>query len=263
MGPRTKIICYLVAVAGLLLFGRLFYKDFSRLQTAAGQLGAPAPETNAASVASVPGSETNQAVTNVAAAKPKPAPPRPATVGKDYSRLFIYGGSFVVCVLGFGFLLAHDISSFAGDRAMKLMFNDEGEAMSDPAYEEAEQVWANGEPLEAIRLMRDYLKKNPREQHVALRIAEIYEKDLGNYLAAALEYEDVLTKKLSQERWGWAAIHLCNLYSSKLNQPEKALELLRRVDAECGITAPAAKARKRLAAYDAAGAAALNEEPTA
>src|SRR5438477_11946325 len=108
---------------------------------------------------------------------------------------------------------------------MKLMFNDEGEAMSDPQYEEAEQVWANGEPLEAIRLMREYLNTNPREQHVALRIAEIYEKDLGNYLAAALEYEEVLTKKLSQERWGWAAIHLCNLYSSKLNQLEKALEL--------------------------------------
>ena len=34
--------------------------------------------------------------------------------------------------------------------------------------------------------MREYLKKNPREQHAALRIAEIYEKDLQNNLAAAL-----------------------------------------------------------------------------
>ena len=60
--------------------------------------------------------------------------------------------------------------------------------------------------------MRDYYNKNPREVHVALRIAEIYEKDLNNHLAAALEYEEVLKKKLPAERWGWAAIHLVNLY---------------------------------------------------
>jgi len=30
--------------------------------------------------------------------------------------------------------------------------------------------------LEAVRLMREYYNKNPREVHVALRIAEIYEK---------------------------------------------------------------------------------------
>ena len=56
--------------------------------------------------------------------------------------------------------------------------------------------------------MREYLLKNPREQHVSLRIAEIYEKDLANPLAAALEYEEVLKQKLPAERWGWAAIHL-------------------------------------------------------
>src|SRR2546429_1455339 len=49
-------------------------------------------------------------------------------------------------------------------------------------------LFRSGNFLEAIQLMRDYLKQNPREQHVALRIAEIYEKDLQNFLAAALEY---------------------------------------------------------------------------
>jgi tetratricopeptide (TPR) repeat protein len=99
--------------------------------------------------------------------------------------------------------------------------------------------------LEAIQLMRDFLKKNPRAQYASLRIAEIYEKDLRNYLAAALEYEEVLKKKLPAERWGWAAIHLCNLYS-KTGQQDKVMALLRRIADEYPKTAAAKKARARL-----------------
>ena len=98
--------------------------------------------------------------------------------------------------------------------------------------------------------MREYLQKNPREQHVALRIAEIYESNLSNPLAAALEYEEVLKKNLPAERWGWAAIHLANLYSGALNQPDKAVALLRRIDAEYGTTSAAKKARERLTQID-------------
>jgi len=83
---------------------------------------------------------------------------------------------------------------------------------------------------------------------VALRIDEIYEKDLGNYLAAALEYEEILKKKLSAERWGWAAIHLANLYSGKLKKSQQAVDLLQRIVAEYGQTAAAKKARERLLA---------------
>ena len=86
----------------------------------------------------------------------------------------------------------------------------------------------------------------PRHQYVALRIAEIYEKDLGNHLAAALEYEEVLKHKLAPERWGWGAIHLANLYSGKLNKPAEAEATLRRIVDDYGQTAAARKARERL-----------------
>ena len=94
--------------------------------------------------------------------------------------------------------------------------------------------------------MREYLKKHPREQFVALRIAEIYEKDLGNPLAAALEYEEILRKKLPPDRWGWAAVHLANLYSGKLDKIEQATALLHRIVDEYGQTPAAKKARERL-----------------
>jgi tetratricopeptide (TPR) repeat protein len=148
-------------------------------------------------------------------------------------------------VVGLGLLAGHDASHYFGTQVVKELYNDEGEGVANPEYEAAEQEWANGHYLEAIRMMRDYLQKNPRQQHVALRIAEIYEKDLGNPLAAALEYEEVLKHKLPPERWGWGAIHLVNLYS-KLNQHDKAVALLRRIHTEYPDTAAAEKARKRL-----------------
>jgi hypothetical protein len=168
--------------------------------------------------------------------------PRPSS---GYARLVTFGGLFFLSVVGIGLLVGHDVSHFLGNRALKTLYNDEGEGIANPDYEVAEQEWANGHHLEAIRLMREYLQKNPREQHVAIRIAEIYEKDLANPLAAALEYEEVLKHKLPPDRWGWSAIHLCNLYS-KLNHHDKCVALLRRINREYGQTPAAEKARKRL-----------------
>lgn len=167
------------------------------------------------------------------------------TMKKPPGRIGFWTGSFVLCVIALGGFIAWDVSNAAGNKALTLLYNDDGAGQKDPEYDQAEQMWANGQPLEAIRMMREYLNKHPREVHVALRIAEIYEKDLNNFLAAALEYEEVLKKKLEPERWGWAAIHLCNLYF-KLNQEDKGYRLLQRIIREQGDTQAAEKARKRL-----------------
>ncbi|MCI0747913.1 MAG: hypothetical protein L0Y58_21105 [Verrucomicrobia subdivision 3 bacterium] len=149
-------------------------------------------------------------------------------------------------LVGLALLFARDFSHGVATKIENLVFNDNLEGVRDPEYDEAERVWANGNHLEAIQLMRDYLKRHPLEQYVAIRIAEIYEKDLGNYLAAALEYEEILKKKLQPDRWGWAAIHLANLYSGKLNKPLEAEAVLRRIIAEHPQTPAAKKGRERL-----------------
>jgi TolA-binding protein len=166
-----------------------------------------------------------------------------------FSTIVMFGGAFFVSVVGLGLLLGHDFSHLVAQRFGRLLFHDEGETIKDTDYEKAEEIWANGNHLEAIQLMRDYLQKNPKEQHVALRIAEIYEKDLGNFLAAALEYEELLKQKLQSEQWGWAAIHLCNLYT-KLGKTDKTVALLKRVVEEYGETSAAEKARKRLEMHE-------------
>ncbi len=195
--------------------------------------------------------ETSNAVAQTAAKKPKKSVQAGAEE-KPSSHMGLWFALFVVSLLGLGLMIASDVSHYMGNRALKVLYNDEGEGMKDPEYDKAEEIWANGQHLEAIKLMREYLAKNPRQQHVSIRIAEIYEKDLGNNLAAALEYEEVLKHKLQPERWGWAAIHLCNLYF-RLNQEQKGFDLLRRIVSDYPNTAAAEKARKRLEQVEGSG----------
>jgi TolA-binding protein len=176
-------------------------------------------------------------------------------------RMMGLGAGMFLCLIGLALLIGNDVSRFFANRVDEFVFNDDLKGVKDPEYEEAERVWATGQHLDALQLMRDYLKKHPREQYVALRIAEIYEADLHNYLAAALEYEEVLKKKLPAERWGWAAIHLANLYSGKLNKSAQATALLRRIVDEYGQTAAAKKARERLGMPEPVAVAAPLPEP--
>lgn len=200
--------------------------------------------TNTAAISPAP---TNQlaATTNSPVPKKKKRAVTRLTVQQDRAEMIRYLAALVGTLIGLGVLIAIDVSHLIGSQATNYLFNDVADAARDPAYERAEAEWANGRHLEAIQMMREFLKKNPRELYAALRIAEIYEKDLRNYLAAALEYEEVLKFKLPAERWGWSAIHLCNLYS-KLGQQPKAAALLHRIVGEYPRTGAAKKARARL-----------------
>ena len=213
-----------------------------------------------------PGTASNE-VANVAApsnvvavveaSKPAPAPV-PASGTKDArpSKPFGWLGGFVAGLLLLAGFVAWEVAQWFSRRTGSVVFSEDAPSETDPEYDAAEAEWAKGNHLDAIAMMRDYLKKNPREQYVSIRIAEIYEKDLSNPLAATLELEEVLTQPLSREKWGWTAIHLANLYSGTMNQPSKAIALLERILAEYPETGAAKKARARLGVSEAAPAGA-------
>lgn len=230
MTKQIKAGLYVILLIAACTFGYLTYTQYNRLMDDALDPEKSEPPSDVPALEQQPDSRASS----------------------GYARVLTFGGLFFASVVMLGAIFGHDASQFVGNRFLQPPYDGDSKLSADPDYEEAEQVWADGHHLEAIRLMREYLQRNPREQHVALRIAEIYEKDLQNYLAAALEYEEVLNKKLPAERWGWAAIHLCNLYF-KLNHADKAVALLRRIEADYPDTAAAEKARKRLALYDSGG----------
>jgi hypothetical protein len=77
------------------------------------------------------------------------------------------------------------------------------------------------------------------------RIAEIYRYDLKNVLAAALEYEELLKHKLPDDQWAWSALHLAKLYG-QLNEYEKSVALLEKLDASYAHTIAGRRAKKAL-----------------
>ena len=226
MNPILRVVLYVVLVLIAVVFGQRFFAVYSLKMEQAARRFDQVDSTNSPSTSAtdakteVPSANSADAKTdappvsatdgntNVASADApdaKPAArtkPKPVIAKPVPSHLGLYAAGTLAAVIVLGLLLAHDVSHYFAQRTHKALYNDEGEGIANPEYERAEQVWADGDHLEAIRLMREHLVKNPREQHVALRIAEIYEKDLQNPLAAALEYEEVLKNKLESERWG-------------------------------------------------------------
>jgi hypothetical protein len=173
-------------------------------------------------------------------------PARLTNDARAQSRMMGYGFGLVLVAAGLGFMISRDASYWFASHGVDTLLSDNVDPVKDPDYDHAEQVALEGRPLEAIDLLRQFLKLHPRELYAAIRIAEIYENDLQNPLAAALEYEEVLKHKFNPEKWGWAAIHLVNIYNGKLNRPEQAMGWLRRIVAEHPATAAARKARERL-----------------
>lgn len=259
MNRPLKIILYLVFITMAVWFGVATRNNFRKATAGEKAREQKLDEASAIEVTNAVVTENTKVAatdtTNAAPALTTNLPARrvaaaPVTGSSPfYSKMISYGLLCCAGFVGFAFLLARDVSHFFAHKAEQALFNDDGVPL-DPEYEQAEELWKDGKYLEALNSMRDYLNKHPREQYVALRIAEIYEENLFNPLAAALEYEEVLKKNLPAERWGWAAIHLANIYSGKLSQPDKAIALLRRIDSDYGQTTAANKARERLAQID-------------
>ena len=265
MSRKLKLVLYAVCLVAVIILGSITVSSYHQATKASEHRAATlarvtADETNTTEVTNTTEitnliaetAVTNAIPTNAAAVKrdqPDDSAQIAGASSRGYTRMVTYGLALLVFFLGLASLIAYDVSHFLGSRAEKALFNDDG-APLDPEYEQAEELWKDGKYLECVNALRDYLNKHPREQYVALRIAEVYEENLNNPLAAALEYEEVLKKNLPPERWGWAAIHLANLYSGRLNQPDKSVALLRRIDAEFGQTTAANKARERLVQID-------------
>src|SRR5437660_8725322 len=140
MSNKVKLSLYIVLTLGACVFGFFAWKNYERLMTGVQTTAKGSPE--------VPALEGKS----------------PPSTYEGYSRAMTFGVLFFIMIVSLGLLIGHDLSQFFGNRALKVLYNDEGVGLSDPEYEQAEQVWADGHHLEAIQLMREYLQKNPREQ---------------------------------------------------------------------------------------------------
>lgn len=270
MNLPWRIALYVVLTLGAVFFTQRFFAAVERDRERVSARYTEADEDAGAAVGEV--TATNEAagdvdggagavgqagMTNAGEVAGTPGRTAPVAVEPARSRKGLYGALALFSVLGLGLMVGREVSQYVGHHVQRELYGEASEPVGDPEYDEAERVWADGEHLEAVRLLREFLKHKPNKLHAAFRIAEIYEKDLGNPLAAALEYEVILGHRLERQRWGWAAIHLVNLYN-RLGKTDEAEALLNRIVTECPGTEPAAKARQRLGLPEEGAA---SEEP--
>lgn len=252
MNPQLKLGLYVLTALGTLVFGLLFTSAWRRADgrpagssSTTARAVASATETNTAGGTNLVVIETNEVAAGEVTPEREPVEVRPAIAARGFGRILLWGLLALFSLVGLGALAAYDMVQYAGRRATDALFDDQGEDVLPTAYEQVEKAYGEGDFLEAIRLLREFLKANPKAVHAQIRIAEIYEKDLNNPLAAALEYEEVLQHRFAPDRKGWTAIHLVNLYN-RLDKSQEAVALLQRVVAEFPGTPAAAKARERL-----------------
>ena len=165
--------------------------------------------------------------------------------GASNSLAVLYVSLLILSLIELAILCGFDLRTFVRNRTEAWMLQAGTPTGPVPELEAAQKVRAAGEPLEAIRMLREYLQANPYEIHVMGKIAEIYRYDLNNDLAAALEYEEMLKHKLPDDQWAWAALHLAKLYG-RLNDLEKSVALLERLDYGYSHTIAGRRARKAL-----------------
>jgi len=165
--------------------------------------------------------------------------------GADRSAMLAWFGGFLICAVLLGLRVAADVGQFLGGLAENHILQGETPETLPEEIHAAEELLKQNRPLEAIHVLRDRLERHPGDHPVQFRIAEIYTEQLRNPLAAALEYEQLLTHKLDPERWGWTAIRLARLYH-RMRDFDKAEALLQRVIRERSKTSAARKAEKLL-----------------
>ena len=225
---KVKLAVYAILIFCTCLFGILFKINYNRYMN-----------------------NDNTDVAEINLDKPDGGPVQTASLASppvNTGTLITYGGLFVCFSIATGLTLGRLLSGYIAEKFVNTLHGNDDTAQYIPHadYEKAEEEWAKNNFLGAIELFREYLKENPTEIHASIRIAEIYEKDLKNYIAAAMEYEEVLKQRLPDEQWGWTAVHLCNLYIGKLNRPDDAIVLMKKIVRDYEFTAAAAKARQHL-----------------
>lgn len=261
MRRLLKLAFYLALFAGGLWFGYATFRDYSLLMIEAVDEDAPAERRERAVIetksqkAARAGDTADQSggLERIVGEEEEFRGLRAnRKITRHYLHLLGNGIGFALCLTVLGFVLAHDL----GD-VLRFGFGKEIQYVDDASarresYERAEYLILKGKNLEAVELLRQIVRGDPKNWHAQLRIAEVYDKELKNWPVAADEYEATLQMEMPPEKWGWTAIRVCNLYTGKLGETHRALTILRQLAKDLPQTQAGQKAVKRLAMVDAA-----------
>jgi len=149
--------------------------------------------------------------------------------------------------------MAWDVAQFLGWQAERLFLGGGRLSRLTPVWWTSERLRKEGNANEAVRVLRETFESRPRQWRLSVRIAEIYQHDLDNPLAAALEYEELLKRRLPRPARAWLMVRLAACYLL-LRRADDAAAKLREVMRKFPHTPAAEKAGRRLARMESRSA---------
>jgi signal transduction histidine kinase len=171
----------------------------------------------------------------------------------EASRAYALFSLYLVTGAALAMFVAWDVSQFLGWQAERLFLGGGRLPGLTPAWWKAERLCKSGQTDEAVRILRDASDSHPRQWRINVRIAEIYQHNLANPLAAALEYEELLKRRLPRPARAWLMVRLAACYLV-LHRVEESAMKLRAVMEQFPKTPAAKKAEQRLARMESGGA---------
>lgn len=164
----------------------------------------------------------------------------------DASRAYALFATYLLAGGVLAVFLAWDVAQFLGAQAGRLFWSGGRLPSLTPTWWRSERLRKEGNAAEAIRILRDAYSAHPRQWQLAMRIAEIYQHDLNNPLAAGLEYQSLLASRLPKNARAEILLRLAACHLLR-HQTEDALACWQQVMSEFPDTAAARKAARRLA----------------
>ena len=164
----------------------------------------------------------------------------------DATRAYTLFSGYLLVSAALAVFLAREVAVFSGGLVTRLFLGGGRLGRFTPVFWRAERLRRQAGPLDAVRVLREQLIAHPRQWRLAVRIAEIYQQDLGNPLAAALEYEAALQQRLPRAVRAELMVRLAACYLL-LRRPDESAALLRRVVEAFPRTTAAGTAERRLA----------------
>jgi len=116
-----------------------------------------------------------------------------------------------------------------------------------PEYSIAEAQVKKGRYPEAVDEYRKVIVEFPEDIYPHLRIAELAEKHLDDLQLAELELVSALAKAKGEDSTALAAGRLADLYQLKMNDPVRALEIMKQLREKIPDTKQAKLAEERIA----------------
>ena len=164
----------------------------------------------------------------------------------EASRAYALFSLYLLAGAALALFVAWDVSQFFGWQAESLFLGGGRLSNLTPAWWKSERLCKAGEADEAVRVLREASASHPRQWRLNVRIAEIYQHDLNNSLAAALEYKDLLKRRLPRPARAWLMVRLAACYLV-LRRAGESTAMLRAVMEQFPKTPAAKKAEQRLA----------------